>query len=97
MRHLLSIASAVITAVAAVFPSAVTGQTYPDRPVKLILPFPAGSATDGASRVIAEELRKSLGQPVIIENLAGGDGIVDRALGQVGGDRRHPDGGRSFH
>lgn len=51
-------------------------QTYPDRVVKLILPFPPGSATDGVSRFIADELRKGLGQSVIIENQAGADGII---------------------
>jgi tripartite-type tricarboxylate transporter receptor subunit TctC len=51
-------------------------QTYPDHVIKLILPFPPGSATDGVARVVADELRKSLGQNVIIENLAGADGII---------------------
>jgi len=54
----------------------VPAQAYPDRPIKLILPFPAGSATDGTARVIAEDLRTSLGQPVIIENQAGADGNI---------------------
>ncbi|SDZ70860.1 Tripartite-type tricarboxylate transporter, receptor component TctC [Variovorax sp. YR266] len=61
------------------FASALPGasaQVYPDRPIKLILPFPAGSATDGTARVIAEDLRKGLGQPVIIENQAGADGNI---------------------
>ncbi len=51
-------------------------QTYPQRPIKLILPFPAGSATDGTARVIAEDLRKGLGQPIVIENQAGADGNI---------------------
>ena len=42
----------------------------------MILPFPAGSATDGASRFIAAELQKNLGQPVIVENQPGADGII---------------------
>jgi tripartite-type tricarboxylate transporter receptor subunit TctC len=51
-------------------------QGYPDRPVKMILPFPPGSATDGVSRFIADELRKAIGQTVLIENMAGADGII---------------------
>jgi len=51
-------------------------QTYPDRVIKMILPFPAGSATDGAARYIAEDVRKALGQPLIIENQAGADGNI---------------------
>jgi tripartite-type tricarboxylate transporter receptor subunit TctC len=62
-------------ALIAVLPLAAA-QTYPDRVIKLILPFPPGSATDGVSRFLADELRKSLGQTVIIENQAGADGII---------------------
>lgn len=57
-------------------PLCTLAQVYPDRPIKLILPFPAGSATDGIARVIAEDLRKGLGQPVVIENQAGADGNI---------------------
>lgn len=61
---------------AACLPIAALAQSYPDRPIKLILPFPPGSATDGTARFIAEELRKSLGQPVVIENQPGADGNI---------------------
>jgi tripartite-type tricarboxylate transporter receptor subunit TctC len=57
-------------------PLAATAQSYPDRNIKMVLPFPAGSATDSTARYVAEELRKSLGQPVIIENQAGADGNI---------------------
>ena len=63
-------------------------QTYPQRPIKLILPFPAGSATDGTARVIAEDLRKGLGQPIVIENQAGADGNI----AAVNAKRAAPDG-----
>src|SRR6202521_413183 len=43
-------------------------QVYPSRPITMIVPLPAGSALDTIGRVLAERLRRSLGQPVIIEN-----------------------------
>jgi tripartite-type tricarboxylate transporter receptor subunit TctC len=51
-------------------------QTYPDHAVKMVVPFPAGSTVDALARFVADELRKALGQPVVIENLAGADGIL---------------------
>jgi tripartite-type tricarboxylate transporter receptor subunit TctC len=51
-------------------------QSYPQRVVKLQVPFAAGGTTDILARVIAEPLGKSIGQPVIVENKAGGGGIV---------------------
>lgn len=60
----------------AALPLPAAAQPYPNRVIKMILPFPAGSATDGASRFIAAELQKNLGQPVIIENQPGADGII---------------------
>lgn len=57
-------------------PSAGTAQTFPSKPIRFIVPFPAGSATDGIARIVGEEMRKLLGQPVIVENKAGADGIV---------------------
>src|SRR5262245_41348607 len=51
-------------------------QTWPDRSVKWILPFGAGSATDIAARLLAERLSAKWGKPVVIENRPGGDGLV---------------------
>lgn len=67
-------------------------QNYPQRPIKLILPFPAGSATDGTARVIAEDLRRGLGQPVVIENQAGADGNI----AAMNAKRAAPDGNTLF-
>src|SRR5215831_11226719 len=49
-------------------------QTYPTRPVRLIVPFPAGGATDAAARIIAESMSRALGQQVYVENKSGANG-----------------------
>jgi tripartite-type tricarboxylate transporter receptor subunit TctC len=53
-----------------------SAQTYPTKPVKIIVPFTAGSATDILARVVGDHLSKSLGQPFVIENKPGAGGIV---------------------
>src|SRR5215831_7437109 len=51
-------------------------QTYPSRPVRLVVPFPAGSATDQVARLAGAELQAALGQPFIVENKAGAQGAI---------------------
>ncbi len=51
--------------------SSSSGQAYPSKPVRLVVPFPTGGATDTFSRVAAAEMSKSLGQQVIVENRPG--------------------------
>jgi len=51
-------------------------QTYPSRPITMIVPFPAGGATDTLGRFLAERMRPMLGQTVIIENVAGAAGTI---------------------
>lgn len=59
-------------------------QTYPNKPIRLLVGFPAGGPTDGPARVMAEKLRASLGQSVVVENKpgAGGKIAVDYMLSQ---------------
>ena len=49
---------------------------YPNRPVRLICPYPAGGATDVLTRILAEGLREQLGQPVVVENRSGAGGNI---------------------
>ncbi|MEO3474251.1 tripartite tricarboxylate transporter substrate binding protein [Roseomonas sp. CAU 1739] len=49
---------------------------FPTRPMRAIVPFPPGSATDGIARFVGERIGRSLGQPVVIENVAGGNGAI---------------------
>ena len=53
---------------------------YPDRPIKIIVPIGAGSTTDFVARLIAEQLRTSLGQPVVVENQPGAGGTLGTAM-----------------
>jgi len=58
------------------FSAALFAQTYPNRPVKVIVPWPPGQATDIAARVVAEKLQQSLGQPFVIDNRPGAGGSI---------------------
>jgi tripartite-type tricarboxylate transporter receptor subunit TctC len=65
-----------VTAVASVAVISPKALDWPNRPVKLILPLGAGSGSDIAARLLADRLSRRWGQPVIVENRPGGDGVV---------------------
>ena len=62
--------------IAAGFGSAAQAQNYPDRPIRLIAPFPAGGLADVLARAVGDEISRTLGQPVIVENRAGAGGNI---------------------
>ena len=63
-------------------------QSYPSRPITLVVPFPPGGSTDTAARIMAERMRAPLGQPIVIENVGGAGGSI--GVGRVA--RAAPDG-----
>ena len=72
----------------ALFTGIAGAQTFPSRPVTLIVPFPPGGSTDTAARIIGERMRAPLGQSVVIENVGGAGGTI--AVGRLA--RAAPDG-----
>jgi tripartite-type tricarboxylate transporter receptor subunit TctC len=68
------IKAVVGTAVA--WPISARAQTFPSRPITLIVPFAAGGPTDVLSRILAEHMRQTLGQTVVIENVTGASGAI---------------------
>ena len=79
--------SIVLAFLAASITSAAA-ETYPSRPITIVVPFPAGGPTDTLARILTDHMRASLGQSVIIENVSGGGGSV--GVGRVA--RAAPDG-----
>ena len=59
-------------------PLAVLAQ-FPGKPIRVIVPFPAGSSTDTITRILANSVSQSMGQPVVVENKAGADGAIAAA------------------
>jgi tripartite-type tricarboxylate transporter receptor subunit TctC len=84
MRTLLAAAAfAALTGIAS-----ATAQTYPSRPITMIVPLAPGGSTDVIARIMAEGIRASLGQPVIVENTTGAGGTI--GVGRLA--RAAPDG-----
>lgn len=67
--------------------TAAAQTTYPDRPIRLIVPFPPGGTSDVVGRIFAEALAKQIGQPVVVENRGGAGGTVgSRAVASAAPD-----------
>jgi tripartite-type tricarboxylate transporter receptor subunit TctC len=71
------VVTAVIAALAGV--AGAQAQTYPSRPITIVVALPAGGAVDALARVLAEHMKVTLGQPVIVENMGGAGGTLSIA------------------
>src|SRR5215468_9415720 len=85
-RTFLQVAGAATIAPA--FSHLAAAQTYPSRPITMIVPYAPGGGVDVVARIMAEPMRKCLGQPVIIENVGGAEGSI--GVGRAA--RATPDG-----
>lgn len=88
MKRRFFLLSAAAALSASALPRGASAQAFPSKPIKIIVPFPAGGPADTAVRIAQPSMEKALGQPVIVENVAG-------AAGQVGALRvkqSEPDG-----
>src|SRR4051812_37033176 len=70
-RRLLAVLAAAV-----LLPGIAAAQAYPNKPVRLLVPYPAGGTTDLMARALQEPLQKALGQPLIIENKPGASGVL---------------------
>jgi tripartite-type tricarboxylate transporter receptor subunit TctC len=67
---------ALAAIVLCVLPTAALAQAWPNKPIKMIVPFPAGGGTDFMARVVAQQLSERLGQQVFVENRGGANGAI---------------------
>ena len=77
--HPLIVAAGITVALAV--PFSTIAQTFPSKPLRIIVPFPPGGAADVTARVLGEHMTKSLGQPILIENRPGAGAVIGYETG----------------
>ncbi len=87
MMSARALAASVVAATMLAMGSAAA-QTYPERPITMLVAFPPGGADDAIARIIQDPLQKALGQPIVVENLGGAGGSIAAAKAA----RAEPDG-----
>ncbi|HVR51930.1 MAG TPA: tripartite tricarboxylate transporter substrate binding protein [Pseudorhodoferax sp.] len=80
IAHRITHAMGLASALALALTPAVQAQTYPTKPVRVVVPFAAGSGTDVMTRVLMEDVHKGLGAPIVIDNKPGANGSVAAEL-----------------
>jgi len=81
-------AAALLAACMLAAATCASAQTYPSRPITLVVPFPPGGATDAIARIVQDSMSQSLGQQIVVENIGGAGGMI--AAGRAA--RATPDG-----
>ena len=76
----MTLARLLLTLAAGALALAAHAQPYPSKPIKVVVPFTAGSATDIIGRALGERLQAALGQPIVIENRPGAGGTIGAAV-----------------
>lgn len=80
MNRTFRLALAALSCAAALLPLAASAQAgYPSKPIRVVVPFPAGSTTDIIARAITDKMSASLGQPIVVDNRAGASGTIGQA------------------
>jgi tripartite-type tricarboxylate transporter receptor subunit TctC len=77
--HFKGITAAIAAAFTVLAAPSALAQAYPSKPIRMIVPFPAGGTTDIVARLVAQRMAESMGQPVTVENKAGAGGAIGAA------------------
>src|SRR6266704_7127684 len=85
MRKLTRLLAVTVVVLLVALPAAAQ---YPAKPIRLLIPFPAGATADSVARIVAQPLSQVLGQPVLVDNKPGADGAIASELAA----RSAPDG-----
>jgi tripartite-type tricarboxylate transporter receptor subunit TctC len=84
----MNVARALAAIATCILASGASAQRYPDRPITMVVSFPPGGADDAIARTLQDPMQKSLGQPIVIENIGGAGGTI----GASKAARAEPDG-----